>query len=439
MTERRLSRGRLVAFSLVTTALVLGGASALVSWLGRRGAVDLHRPDDRVQFVEEQLFVRDGDSFVTTAYAHDSMVPARVDAERDPDGLRIFLLGGSFALGSPYSHQDDGAETPGGIASFLRARLEGRFPGRRVEVVNLGAGGEGSHRVRRVLEEVIDLDPDAVIVASCNNEGAARPSAMREYLHTLGGYRLMTKLLAPSGDLPGRALHTVQEGTVAKLRREFAENLEAMRTTAQEHEVPLLLATLPVNLRYAAYSMSPFADGVDITTAITREEPDACIVAGRAAYEEGRHAEAIEALAECEDVAEALRWTGLAHAALGHDDDARAALRQSVELLPRNRCRPSFNAVIEEVAARPGAQLVDLRALAEAEAEQGLPGPPLFLDYCHLHWRGYALMALAIEEQLEAAGVVRGGEPAPDIETIANDFDMESIHQLDRVQSSRWN
>lgn len=440
--KRRLSTTRLVAFSLLSTALVLSGVSALISTLSRRGLVDTHRPDDQVQFVEEALLAqsKNGD-WATTPYAEENMLPTRFNEKRG-DGFRLFVLGGSFAMGSPYSHQDDGAESPGGIPSWLRATLTARSPDMTVEVLNLGAGGEGSFRVKRILEEVVKHEPSAIVVASCNNEGASAPSAMREYLHTLGGYRLMTRLLAPTESLEGRSLHTVQEGVVHQLREDFRSNLTDMVITTERAGVPLFLTTLPVNLKYTRYSMSPFADGADITTEVTREEPSVCVAEGRTAYEEKRWQDAIDALAECDDVAESLRWIGLALLELGQTEQARTALQQSVELLPRNRCRPSFNDVIREVAAAapPHVRLVDLQAEAIAAATDGVPGYEQFLDYCHMHWRGYAAMAAAIQEELNTAGVLPPAESTrvPAIDELAEQLGMDRMDALDRVQGAKW-
>ena len=440
--ERRLSTGRTVVFAVVTVVLFLGGANAVISWLGRAGVIDLHRPDDQVQFVEEALFEPGpDDTIVTTDYAEENMIPGSMRADKG-DGFRLFVLGGSFAMGSPYSHQEDGRESPGGIASWLRARLTRRSPDAGVEVVNLGAGGEGSFRVRQVTEEALRYEPSALFIATCNNEGAAMPSAMREYLHTLGGYRLMTKLLAPTEELDAsRELHTVQEDVVASLRNDFRQNLQEMARLTGDAGVPLLLATLPVNLRYTNYSMSPFADGVDITTEITREAPEECVARGRAAYEEERWQDAVNGLAECEDVAEALRWTGLALLELGEVERGKAALEQSVELLPRNRCRPSFNAVIREVAASaPHVHLVDLQAAAEAVAPQGVPGYDQFLDYCHMHWRGYAAMADVVQDALGTNELLPAGDDAavPSLDQLADQLDMASMDALDRVRSAKW-
>ena len=64
-------------------------------------------------------------------------------------------------------------------------------------------------------------------------------------------------------------------------------------------------------------------------------------------------------------------WIGLSRFELGESDAAKADLEQATELNPRNRCRPSFNAIIRELAeSEEHVQLVDLEAAAERAREQ---------------------------------------------------------------------
>jgi hypothetical protein len=93
-----------------------------------------------------------------------------------------------------------------------------------------------------------------------------------------------------------------------------------------------------------------------------------------------------------------------------------------VEVFPRNRCRPSYNDVLREIAAaRPSTTLVDLDAAARAASPGGIPGPELFRDYCHMEWRGYLAMARTVLEVLEASprGPGRSAGPEPDWEVWA--------------------
>jgi tetratricopeptide (TPR) repeat protein len=114
---------------------------------------------------------------------------------------------------------------------------------------------------------------------------------------------------------------------------------------------------------------------------------------------------AVDLLRRCDELDESLRWLGLALARSGRMDEAALALEQSTELLPRNRCRPSFNALLRRLAGEdPNVILVDLDATARAASAPLLPGRDLFVDSCHMNWRGYGLMAAQVLRKVGEAG-----------------------------------
>ena len=175
------------------------------------------------------------------------------------------------------------------------------------------------------------------------------------------------------------------------------------------------LATLPINRLYIG--------DTDSTPLIPSHGngwgETVCIQEARSLIEQARFADAVAHLESCRDIPDALRWTGMAHARDAAYAEARAALDQSIELQPRNRCRPSFNAIVrEEAAASDNTILVDLDEAAIATTGTGLVGDDLFLDFCHMNWRGYALMAEAItatlaQERLLPAGADTKADPLP--------------------------
>jgi hypothetical protein len=79
--------------------------------------------------------------------------------------------------------------------------------------------------------------------------------------------------------------------------------------------------------------------------------------------------------------------------ALNEVKRAKRLLEQYLEIVPRNRCRPSFNQVIREVAKAQGAPLIDLEAAAQSVVPDGLPGGEQFVSYCHMNWESQARMA----------------------------------------------
>ncbi len=508
MSERRpLSPLRLAVFSAVVVFGLLAGGNAIIEWLERGDAIQTQKPDDSVQFVEEGLFAQRGSAIVTTRYAEKDMVPASMAAEKG-DGFRAFVVGGSFAMGTPYVSQHTGG-AGGGIPSFVQAELERRLPDRTIEVINAAAGGQDSSRVRQIVEEIVELEPDLIVVATCNNEGAPRPGFLREYLHRQGGFRLLRNLLAPEPTEQGRGWYTLQDEDSEAVRGDFGDNIERILDAAAERNVPVLLATLPVNLRYfgfdpghgvrdeeeddqpvrpvdpvgdeapevtdkllgrvpcragislfeaASYEAAlpllhaclgqesdPVGEAPYITTYIALAELELgrgtqaarvrlverwgeCLADGILAIYAGEHDPAIEQLSVCEDVAEAVRWIGRAHAAAGRPERAAELLAQSVELRPSNRCRPSFNGLLRQQAqGRNGVTLVDLEQHAKDQAPDGLPGPGLFVDYCHMNWTGYARMGRAVVDAM----IALDGSLAGNGQQLS-ESEFAALHQLPR-------
>jgi len=448
---------RSALFALVVTVLVLAGLNAVVEKLEDQGVVETHRVEDRMLYQEEQLYEIQGTRYVTTEYGREHMVSSSFAARKGPR-WRMFLLGASFAQGTPYDCcESDGSESFGGITTWLRAQYAHLYPQHEAEVINAAAGGTSSHRVVSITQSVARLEPDAIVVASCNNEGVLSPGTVSEQLHKLGGYRMLTKLLAPAPDPAKRNYFTPQNADAALVRDQFRQNLEKVVQETEKHGVPLFLATVPVNLRYRGFEPGPVVDDQryasatgDCAAAVEafhegRLEqglqhmrsceglPDiqswiglanlrmgrfeegraeleklwgACLAGGVHDYFKGDYEDAVSALEQCENPAEALRWIGLSRFELGESDAAKAALEQATELMPRNRCRPSFNAIIREIAqSADHVHLVDLETAAQKASPQGIPGFELFVDYCHMNWRGYGLMADELRASLERSGV----------------------------------
>ncbi len=420
MADRTPSRARNAVFALLVTVGAFWSINAAVEGLEHEGVIDTHVPDAQVQFLEDDLFrVEDPPpQYVSTDYTVDVSVPQRFPVDRT-GRWRLFWTGGSFAMGTPYVFQGHGAELPGGMTWWLRQELERRWPAVGIDVVNMAAGGQNSHRVRRIVEQATPLGADAWFVATCNNEGALPPHVLREQLRALGGYRLLAKYLRPAPDAAERAYYTPQDPDSQQLARAFRDNIASIVQRSGDAGVPLLLATLPINLRWAG------RNGDQRITLDQEPEPEQipCIRRARRDLEAREYEDVLTGLATCDDVVEKLQLRGLALLGLSHYEEGIASLEQSIELLPRNRCRPSFNTIIREEAAKADhVTLVDLdRAARDPNlCDSGAPGEELFLDYCHMHHEGYRIMADVVLQAMLEAGVTPPGTPA-DVEPLDHD------------------
>ena len=404
MTQRPIltssQRIRYVLYAIGVTVAVFAIADGLLTSAESTGAIDITRSDDQVSTLVGDPWTLNGDRYALTPTAQDSMVPMGFMAQKPELGYRAFLVGGSFMRGVPHN----GAGT---IRFWLYRELRRRYPTSPIEVINAGATSQNSHRVREVAKHAVTYSPDAMIIASCNNEGALPPGEVQKRLQRSGTFRLLKSFLRPEVTDSERPIHTPQDADIDAVRNAFRKNLTAMVKAAKERDVTVFLSTLPLNLRYDGNTPGRPISG--------REHSDQvkwppCVSRGYSLYEAKDYQGAIRALSTCDEV-EALRWIGLSRYALGDFEKARAILRQYTELEPRNRCRPSFQQVIRDVAKAETVPLIDLEAAINNASPNGLPGPELFASYCHMTWQGQAIVADTMMKALQATKAVPQSQP----------------------------
>ena len=101
-------------------------------------------------------------------------------------------------------------------------------------------------------------------------------------------------------------------------------------------------------------------------------------------------------------------------------------------MVPRNRTRPSYNRIVrEEAGSFAGVHTLDLASAAEAVSPDGIPGHELFLDYCHMHWRGYGHMADEVLSALARNGLGprsrRLDQPPVDLNELASMWRLPAL------------
>lgn len=410
-----ISTSRKLLYSAIVTASVLGFFNAVVWKAENVGMLDTRRPDDMVHHLDDALFIQKDGNWITSQYAEKTMLPLVLPVNKEPDDYRLLLVGGSFAMGTPYSHQRHKSERPGGIAFWLRRDLQKRFPDADVQVINIASGGQSSTRVRHIVDEAVALKPDVVVVASCNNESSLTPNFIEEQIRQFSGVRFLSKLLRPSlanGDRP--ELYSPTDKDSKTLARHFKANMMHILKVGEREGFAVLLSTLPVNLLYQGEipgRLLKESNGqlVSVTQDCKgRDCPhntiENCANEGANLLRQGLIDEAEELLRNCDDL-ESFRWLGQLALERNELKRGKALLEQYVELVPRGRCRTSFNNLIRESA--PKGRLVDFQRAAQNEA--GITPQELFVDNCHLSWVGYSIMAEQLLNTLEKASLLPAG------------------------------
>jgi Flp pilus assembly protein TadD len=287
------------------------------------------------------------------------------------DEYRLFILGESAALGMP--------DPAFGFGRQLEVMLAGTFTDRRVVVVNLAMTAINSHALPGLAAEALDAGADALVVLAGNNEVVGPFGPGTVFDGDQPGRATVRAKLWLRGTRTGQLLAALRErkgspGTPAawgglamfldhrvaaddpRLARTYASfraNLADAVDQAARRHVPVLLCTVPVNLRDCA----PLGDGPD-------GPASQAFLRGRARLEAGDRA------------------------------GAQAELQRACDLDPlRFRADSSINAVVRHLGlATPGVTLVDAE---QAFAAAGPPGSDLFHEHVHFTFAGdYALATL---------------------------------------------
>jgi tetratricopeptide (TPR) repeat protein len=333
--------------------------------------------------------------------------------------FRIICLGGSTTVGFPYYYNTS-------FSSFLRDRLRLVFPERKIEVINLGMTATNSFTTLDMAREVVDYEPDLVIVYDGHNEfygalGVASNESMGRarwlQLLSLKVIRLKTVLLLR--DLLGKAATLVSGpppdtrglGMMAKLARDrtipygsplyqraletWRANLADLTEVFRDHGVPLIMGTQVSNLR----DLKPFVSTLpDEWTPARREQFHQLVNAGLEQGLNGRPDTAAglfrQALALDGHHAETRYLLARSLDTLGRKGEAEAEYRLARDYDElRFRTSTDFNDVLRAFDDHGTVAVADMEAAFRAESPDSLIGKTLILEHLHPNARGYFVLA----------------------------------------------
>ena len=363
------------------------------------------------------------------------IAPARFAARKAPGARRVFLLGDSTVYGYPYGPKG----TP---ARALELLLGASAPG-RVEVINAGFLGADSSRALALLSEILDFDPDAVVVYVGHNEFLRYDQAHQFDVHFdfnprvpeslsvrafVGLHRSALWRWACGTDLGVKArawwlerrtgLRTGRSGLVEGALREATfrnhrENLVDMARMCRERSVRLVLCTVAGNLRSQPPLLRRHGDAgaAEAAARAPLTEAEASVSAGRwdAALEATRAARTRDPLDPWPDWVAAQALLGA-----GRTPEAAAAFESALEEdALRHRAFARISETVREVAGAEGATIADILARFEAASPGGLVGEELIVDHVHPNLSGMVLLAREIAAALERAGALGASSNTP--------------------------
>ena len=346
--------------------------------------------------------------------------PASFRDPKPPDTFRVFALGGSTTQGEPYSTE---SAFPIWLGICLQTVSE-----QQIEIINCGGLSYASYRVLAILKEILDYQPDLVVIYTGQNEYLERRSYASQYARTWNNRALsaMSQLrtiqiskqwlgrdanqsAAANGDQTelSREVDALldYEGGLADYRRgdswhtavpaHFEWNLNAMVRECRARAIPLVMIKPVSNLRDCPplkYETNP---------ALTAELANEFELQFEIARQAGNTGEAVGAaqvaLRIDPEHAGANYLVGSLMLADGDGESAKAYLERAKDhdVCPLRATREILGAV-SRVAAQQNVPLVDAEHLFAARSEHGIVGANWLVDHIHPSVQGHQLLGEAI-------------------------------------------
>jgi len=317
----------------------------------------------------------------------------------EPGVFRVFILGGSAAQGWPHPPNET-------FSYYLEKTLNRINPSRKTEVINCAVHGYASYRVLQVFEQIKKFHPDLIIVWCGNNEFLEERSfndnnfsqVLRRVAGKIRTVQVLNKLIFPPAKL-GRDLNVAgtfwkktrkealslraDEKKYANVRKIYTQSISQIVGEAKEKGIQVMLMTVPVNLR----------DWQPNVAKLNGSKKDSIIwynhfFKGRgfmlknqfdSSYKEFKLASKIQP-----ENADSWFWMGKAAEQLEDTINAYVYFKHACDLdMNPFRAVSAFNDSLRSIALKYEILLFDAEKILRRNAQGGIPGFDLFLDYVH--------------------------------------------------------
>ena len=381
------------------------------------------------------LFERQGAVYRTSRARVPLVAPQEFPVEKPRNGFRIFCFGGSTVYGHPYLGDT-------AFPKWLELELAGSGPARSWQVINCGGVSYASYRIAPLAKEVLQYQPDLIILATGHNEfledrtyqTLKSRSATRTWLLGKAGSLRMVSLARhwlagkPSGAGPLEAASDggaeLGSGVNTKLDEvsgyasyhrddvwrkgvitQFDDSVRSIVDRCRAAGVPIVLVRLGANLcdcppfksehRAALSPEDEFAWQTAFDAATAAEKDDLA-----RALEFYLKAEAIDGEYALLDyrIARALDRLGRRTEALAYYQKARDA-----DICPLRIITPLEQSLVR-IAGETGTPLVDAASLLAARSPYRIPGFDWYVDHVHPTIGGHQLIARALAAQMRESG-----------------------------------
>lgn len=400
------------AIALVIPIIVLMGIEGILRISGYGSSHDLFIP-----VPNQPTYIQPNPDVIQRYFPSPEAAPnVAIDtqfflAQKPQNTLRIVAMGGSSSAGFPYGRF-------GAPAGILQHRLKGLYPEQKIEVINVSMSSINTYMLRDFVDEVLDIQPDAIYMYAGHNEYLGVMGVGSSY-QGLGSHglnllylslkewrivQLMQAVILALLDNQAHESATANTRTVmASIAKnqsiafespaymaginQFSDNLKHIVTQFDSVGLPVFLSTIASNDR----DQAPFNSTYTLPTAAANElDSDTT------------------SLTQLQSLYQQHSYHALVNYRYGQALLNTLPLQQSTNLTKakqylttarnldglRFRAPEHFNAIITDIAQQhPNVHLVaGKEALIEASTD-GVIGNELMLEHLHPNAKGYTLLA----------------------------------------------
>jgi tetratricopeptide (TPR) repeat protein len=348
-----------------------------------------------------------------------------IPAEKSPETFRVFVLGGSAAMGDP--------DFSFGFSRMLEKMLQHQYPDVRFKVINVAITAINSNVVLPIARDCAKLQPDLFIIYLGNNEviGPYGPGTVFvPFLSSLGFIR--TSILLNTTKI-GQLLSSIRQQLnadkdspqtwggvdmfienrlrfndtrMAAVYDHFRDNLIDIYTVGRRAGAKVIVSTVATNLKNCAPFSSLHRQG--LTDALINQW-EMIYNAGIALESSGKIEQAIENYLKAAGIdsefADLQFRLARCYYALEQYDEAHTCFIKARNLdVLRFRADTQINEIIRKITADGNIDdvfLVDAEKLFQAASTHGITGESLFYDNVHMNFSGNYLLARYVKEQVE--------------------------------------
>ena len=422
--DTKLTLGKKVFFAVLVGVLFFGFFEVIFWLFGVETVLQKEDPFRGFSKLVKVFQVEGKDYKTRQDSSHRTFNKQSFSFQKPKNGFRFFTLGGSSSYGYPR-----GAEVA--FPAILSELLAETHPGLVIEGVNASGISYGMHRLNIVAEELVQYQPDLLIVYSGHNEfiepeffeslknrGIAR-EGLEYALAQSRLYAIMRR--AMSGLDNSQTLDSKRAlGVGRQVRRDqtqvytpdekqkivelYRQGLERLVDLAQSSDVRVLLSTIPANLQ----GWRPEASTGSGQNHHAWVEAQA---SGRNLMKQGNYKAAVESLRRAIQIEPGHADThfdlGVCYEKLGQWEKAKKSYQAACnhDASPVRRI-DSINQVIRSVALEKNTLFVDVDKVFEQQSEHGLVGYQLIEDYVHPTLIGHEAIAWEMWEVIEKAGLL---------------------------------